>query len=79
MTYKFKMSCRQIQKTHEYEIEKTLFEACLQHYHITEQRHIELFNNKKLIDINTGDELVMIDGKLTNKYKTLYENKRKNK
>ena len=79
MTYKFKMSCRQIQKTPEYEIEKSLFEACLQHYHITEQRHIELFNNKKLIDINTGDELVMIDGKLTNKYKTLYENKRKNK
>ena len=75
MTYRFKMSCRQIQKTHEYEIEKSLFEACLKHYHITEQRYIELLDNKKLIDINTGDELVMIDGKLTNKYKTSYENK----
>ena len=73
MTYKFKMSCRQIQKTHEYEIEKSLFEACLKHYHITEQRYIELLDNKKLIDINTGDELVMIDGQLTNKYKTSYE------
>lgn len=75
MTYKFKMSCRQIQKTPEYEIEKSLFEACLKHYHITEQRYIELLDNKKLIDINTGDELVMIDGQLTNKYKTSYENK----
>ena len=74
MTYRFKMSCRQIQKTHEYEIEKSLFEACLKHYHITEQRYIELLDNKKLIDINAGDELVMIDGKLTNKYKTSYEN-----
>jgi len=61
------MSCRQIQKTPEYEIEKSLFDACLRHYHITEQRHIELFNNKKLIDINTGDELVMTNGKLTKK------------
>lgn len=67
MTYRFTMSCRQIQRTHEYEIEKSLFEACLKHYHITEQRHIELLDNKKLIDINTGDELVMIDGKLTKK------------
>ena len=73
MTYRFTMSCRQIQRTHEYEIEKSLFEACLKHYHITEQRYIELLDNKKLIDINTGDELVMIDGQLTNKYKTSYE------
>ena len=78
MTYRFKMSCRQIQKTHEYEIEKSLFEACLKHYHITEQRYIELLDNKKLIDVNTGDELVMIDGKLTNKYKTSYENNKQN-
>tara|TARA_R100001530_G_C4294779_1_gene148956 strand:+ start:123 stop:341 length:219 start_codon:yes stop_codon:yes gene_type:complete len=72
------MSCRQIQKTHEYEIEKSLFEACIKHYHITEQRYIELLDNKKLIDVNTGDELVMIDGKLTNKYKTSYENNKQN-
>jgi len=78
MTYRFKMSCRQIQKTHEYEIEKSLFEACIKHYHITEQRYIELLDNKKLIDVNTGDELVMIDGKLTNKYKTSYENNKQN-
>ena len=64
---KFEMNLKQIQVTPQYEMEKSLYEACLKHYRDTEQRHFELINNKKLIDINTGEELVMIDGKLRKK------------
>ena len=67
MRFKFEMKLKQIQITPQYEMEKSLFEACLKHYRDTEDRYFELMGNKKLIDINTGEELVMIDGKLRKK------------
>jgi len=64
MSFKFTMSCRQIQVTPEYEMEKSLFEACIKHYHDTEQAYFDRLRGQKLIDINTGEELVFIEGEL---------------
>jgi len=67
MSFRFTMSCRQIQVTPEYEMEKSLFEACLEHYHATEQAYFDRLRGQRLIDINTGKELAFVDGELSPK------------
>lgn len=64
MSFKFTMSCRQIQVTPEYEMEKSLFEACLEHYHATEQAYFDRLRGQALVDVNTGEELAFVDGEL---------------